>query len=356
MKKLTISLILSLVMALTLGLTACTEGGSDKRNKFNELITTESVYGFSAASAGMLISAAGNVGNAKTSDVKTHSAAAAESSETSGNDDAVVQDATVAPDGGKTSVDATSAAEQSLSDETAAELDRYMGLVESLLSDGAFTVITEASDREGYSEKMVVGCKNMQGDDIRYVMYYNQKLEKSEKEDDESEEEYGIEGIMVIDGADYEIRGEKSSEIEGEESESETEFKVILGENSYMLVEQSLETENGETEREYAYLLIENGVAVEKSSFKYEEENDETEVKMTSYKDGKTQVVYFERETYDGAETIRLSIADGVDKTSYVVKITKAADGSVEYDYVADSDGGIDRSDDDDYGDDEDDD
>lgn len=90
MKKLTISLILSLVMALTLGLTACTEGGSDKRNKFNELITTESVYGFSAASAGMLISAAGNVGNAKTSDVKTHSAAAAESSETSGNDDAVV--------------------------------------------------------------------------------------------------------------------------------------------------------------------------------------------------------------------------------------------------------------------------
>ena len=55
MKKLLTALVLTLALALALGIAACS---SDKggNGKFDDLDSTESVYGFSAASAGMIIS------------------------------------------------------------------------------------------------------------------------------------------------------------------------------------------------------------------------------------------------------------------------------------------------------------
>ena len=103
-------------------------------------------------------------------------------------------------------------------DNVTAELDGYMALVESLLSDGGFNV---TNDR------------------------------------DEIEEEYYIEGIMIVDGAEYPIRGERSSESEPGESEEETEFIVTLSSTRRMVVEQSVETEDGEHEREYNYVIYE---------------------------------------------------------------------------------------------------
>lgn len=60
--------IFTMTSVLAFGLAACSEGGrktGDVNNKFDELTTTEAVYGFSAASAGMLISSMNNPGNAK---------------------------------------------------------------------------------------------------------------------------------------------------------------------------------------------------------------------------------------------------------------------------------------------------
>ena len=59
---------LSLAITLSFGLAACnnqpSKGGSANggHGKFNELNTTESVYGFSAASAGMIISSMNEAG------------------------------------------------------------------------------------------------------------------------------------------------------------------------------------------------------------------------------------------------------------------------------------------------------
>lgn len=60
--------IFAMTSVLALGLASCSEGGrktGDVNNKFDELTTTEAVYGFSAASAGMLISSMNNQGSAK---------------------------------------------------------------------------------------------------------------------------------------------------------------------------------------------------------------------------------------------------------------------------------------------------
>ena len=387
MKKVFTAMALSLAITLSFGLAACnnqpSKGGSANggNGKFNELNTTESVYGFSAASAGMIISsmnAAGTtaqtaravqnlrpVQTAQTSQsvglTSVSHASAPRVSATnlcsvahvcavpvnSSADDAENAPVEETPDTSETpdvSVPETpetpetpeKPGEQPSASPETAELDRYMALVESLLSDGGFDFSSQTSDREGYAEKTVISYKDMSGDAHDYVMYFNQTLTKSETDesDGETEENYSIKGVMVIDGADYEIRGERKNESEEGESETETEFVVILGENRYIRVEQSVETEDGESEQEYCYSVYENGKLVERSEFSYETEENETELKMTSFKDGKTQVLYFEREIEKGEEVIEIHVGDGKHGKGYIVHIEKDENGDNRYSFI----------------------
>ena len=389
MKKLLSAMALSLAITLSFGLAACnnkplnsgSNGGSSANggnDKFNELNTTESVYGFSAASAGMIISSMSAAGTtAQTARAVRNSqpvqiaqtsrsvgltsvshASAPRVSATnlcsaanvcavpvnSSADDAENAPVEETPDTSETpdvSVPETpetseKPGEQPSDSPETAELDRYMALVESLLSDGGFDFSSQTSDREEYAEKTVISYKDMSGVAHDYVMYFNQTLTKSETDesDGETEENYSVKGVMVIDGADYEIRGERKNESEEGESETETEFVVILGENRYIRVEQSVETEDGESEQEYCYSVYENGKLVERSAFSYETEENETELKMTSFKDGKTQVLYFEREIEKGEEVIEIHVGDGKHGKGYIVHIEKDENGDNRYSFI----------------------
>lgn len=384
MKKVFTAMALSLAITLSFGLAACnnqpSKGGSANggNGKFNELNTTESVYGFSAASAGMIISSMNEAGTTAQTVQILQPAQIAQASQSVGltsvshasaprvsatnlcsvahvcavpvnssADDAENAPVEETPDTSETpdvSVPETAETpetpekpgEQPSDSPETAELDRYMALVESLLSDGGFDFSSQTSDREGYAEKTVISYKDMSGDAHDYVMYFNQTLTKSETDesDGETEENYSIKGVMVIDGADYEIRGERKNESEEGESETETEFVVILGENRYIRVEQSVEAEDGESEQEYCYSVYENGKLVERSEFSYETEENETELKMTSFKDGKTQVLYFEREIENGEEVIEIHVGDGKHGKGYIVHIEKDENGDNRYSFI----------------------
>ena len=384
MKKVFTAMALSLAITLSFGLAACnnqpSKGGSANggNGKFNELNTTESVYGFSAASAGMIISSMNAAGTTAQTVQILQPAQIAQTSQSVGltsvshasaprvsatnlcsaanvcavpvnssADDAENAPVEETPDTSETpdvSVPETPGTsetpekpgEQPSGSPETAELDRYMALVESLLSDGGFDFSSQTSDREEYAEKTVITYKDMSGDAHDYVMYFNQTLTKSETDesDGETEENYSIKGVMVIDGADYEIRGERKNESEEGESETETEFVVILGENRYIRVEQSVETEDGESEQEYCYSVYENGKLVERSEFSYETEENETELKMTSFKDGKTQVLYFEREIEKGEEVIEIHVGDGKHGKGYIVHIEKDENGDNRYSFI----------------------
>lgn len=381
MKKVFTAMALSLAITLSFSLAACnnqpSNGGSANggNGKFNELNTTESVYGFSAASAGMIISSMNAAGTTAQTVQILQPAQIAQASQSVGltsvshasaprvsatnlcsvahvcavpvnssADDAENAPVEETPDTSETpdvSVPETpetpeKPGEQPSDSPETAELDRYMALVESLLSDGGFDFSSQTSDREEYAEKTVISYKDMSGDAHDYVMYFNQILTKSETDesDGETEENYSIKGVMVIDGADYEIRGERKNESEEGESETETEFVVILGENRYIRVEQSVETEDGESEQEYCYSVYENGKLVERSEFSYETEENETELKMTSFKDGKTQVLYFEREIEKGEEVIEIHVGDGKYGKGYIVHIEKDENGDNRYSFI----------------------
>lgn len=334
MKKIiTILIIAALAAALAISLVACNTGDDGGYTRpdgsfnpggtggFGELDTPEEIYGFSAASAGMLISAM-DTGAAST---------AAEST-----------DIPADPGTGETPADpgtGTEVPSEPVVDSVTAELDGYMALVESLLSDGGFNVTTEASDREGYQVKSVVTYRDMHGNAIGYTMYYNEVLIPDYDDDDdddwdEIEEEYYIEGIMIVDGAEYPVRGERSSESEPGESEDETEFIVTLSSTRRMVVEQSVETEDGEHEREYNYVIYEGRNVIERSTFEYEVEYGETEIEMTHYKDGVNTVFFFDKEMRHGKEVIRIRVGSTASPTaSYIVNLVENADGTTSYTY-----------------------
>lgn len=335
MKKIiTILIIAALAAALAISLVACNTGDDGGYTRpdgsfnpggnggFGELDTPEEIYGFSAASAGMLISAMN--GDAAAT-------AAAESTD-------IPRD----PGTGETPADPGTGTEipsEPVVDSVTAELDGYMALVESLLSDGGFNVTTEASDREGYQVKSVVTYRDMHGNAIGYTMYYNEVLIPDDDDDDdddrdEIEEEYYIEGIMIVDGAEYPVRGERSSESEPGESEDETEFIVTLSSTRRMVVEQSVETEGGEHEREYNYVIYEGRKVIERSTFEYEVEHGETEIEMTHYKDGVNTVFFFDKEMRHGKEVIRIRVGSTASPTaSYIVNLVENADGTTSYTY-----------------------
>lgn len=326
MKKIiTILIIAALAAALAISLVACNTGDDGGYTRpdgsfnpggtggFGELDTPEEIYGFSAASAGMLISAMN--GDAAAT-------AAAENTD-------------IPTDPGT----GTEVPSEPVVDNVTAELDGYMALVESLLSDGGFNVTTEASDREGYQVKSVVTYRDMHGNAIGYTMYYNEVLIPDDDDDDdddrdEIEEEYYIEGIMIVDGAEYPVRGERSSESEPGESEDETEFIVTLSSTRRMVVEQSVETEDGEHEREYNYVIYEGRNVIERSTFEYEVEYGETEIEMTHYKDGVNTVFFFDKEMRHGKEVIRIRVGSTASPTaSYIVNLVENADGTTSYTY-----------------------
>ena len=138
--------------------------------------------------------------------------------------------------------------------------------------------------------------------------------------------------MLVVDGQDYPVRGTRSVEEEGNESESETELRVDLGGRT-MLVEQESESEGREQEQEYVYSVYEGRRLVERSAFSYEQEEGETEIKMLTVKDGVTQAFYFERERVRGQERVLLRVGSGRDAKTYIVQAHTGADGQTSYTY-----------------------
>lgn len=330
MKKALTVLGLAGALALSLGLAACGNNGTGTGgDKFEDLTTAESVYGFSAASAGMLISA-----------MEGGEAQSFAASYRGGYEGGFGNFG----EGNFGSGEGAGDTQQGAGQADFSELDGYMALIESLLSDGGFGVREGASEREGYEYTMVVTWRDLAGEKLEYTMHYNRLFTRSDRDDrddrddwdeiweDEYEEEYALEGVLVVDGQDYPVRGTRSVEEEGNESESETELRVDLGGRT-MLVEQESESEGREQEQEYVYSVYEGRRLVERSAFSYEQEEGETEIKMLTVKDGVTQAFYFERERVRGQERVLLRVGSGRDAKTYIVQAHTGANGQTSYTY-----------------------
>ena len=164
-------------------------------------------------------------------------------------------------------------------------IDRYMSLVTNLFGSSKI----ESNIAEGdinYPFAMNIHYTNLNGEVVFFKMLFNKLLLGEEKEEDEVEQSYAIDGILLKGNEKYHIEGLHKVEKENGESESEMFFKAFLNseKTSYIEVQQNFEIENedgeNEIEQEFIYSLYNNGKVVEKNTIKYESEDNELSLRM----------------------------------------------------------------------------
>ena len=234
-----------------------------------------------------------------------------------------------------------------------ATVNRYMSLVESLLSEQNI-VSNMISGERGYRYGMTVKHTDLHGNEISYRLYYDKyptvtesedknyygvtrddkiselKISDGEspdykayngykidneynidKNDDKTEKDYSIKGVLLIGGVEYFVEGVYETENDGGESESELYFKAFTNaeKTSYIEVRQKheRETKSDETEieQEYVYSVYVDDVLTERTEIEYETEKDELELKMSVTKGGETETLLFKGEFENGERILR---------------------------------------------------
>ena len=190
-------------------------------------------------------------------------------------------------------------------------VNRYMALVEGLLSKDAIEATAVAGNEE-YQYGMKIGYTDLLGNAAHYTLYYNKHFLSAEQKEDEKEEEYAIEGVLVAEGRTYPVSGNYETESEEDETEGELFFRAYLDEekSSYIEVTQEYESEREdgeqEVEREYVYSRYENGKRVERTTVEYESEEGKLELKLTIEQENVRDELVFESARRDG-ETVLLA-------------------------------------------------
>lgn len=206
-------------------------------------------------------------------------------------------------------------------------LNTYLPTIESALKGESLLTNTEvmASDDPNYQVKQVISYTDINMQTSTIIMYYNETIIKDndwdddDDWDDEQEQESRIEGVVLVDGVSYRMRGEK--ELEGDEYE--VNFRYILDETSFVLVEQ--EIERGETE--FAYSLVQNGREVYEYSL--EIEGNEVSLEMES---GRSEYeMNFFLTTLDGKNLIGCRLENDHEKETIFFEKIVSPEGQVTY-------------------------
>lgn len=161
-----------------------------------------------------------------------------------------------------------------------------LNMFDDIISGGGITQTVEKNeDVEGlYKDYPFVMTVTVGNTGITAKMYYKEVNTVTETEIDDGEEETEVSttlsGVMVFDDKEFEVRGKKEIETEGNEKETSIEFTTKSKANplNYVKIKQSVEVENGAQEVEYEYEIYENGEKVREFKLEIEDENGKTEV------------------------------------------------------------------------------
>ena len=233
----------------------------------------------------------------------------------------------------------------------AKRFNEYFTALDSFLGDDVVSTITEANTDSNYEyeTKMTIKGKDFDGETVTYTMYYTETLVKADSADDEdaddvdeeTENEYHLVGVMVIDGTDYYLEGERSEETKKDESETELKIRAYADKTdktSYIQMEQEYSVEDGETETEYVYSIYANGKLIEQTAVEFEAENKnnklETEYEL-EFRSGTSKGKYVvEREVKDNKVSIKVKYnIDGKTGVFHIREITDE-NGNKQYEYT----------------------
>lgn len=171
-----------------------------------------------------------------------------------------------------------------ISDNDANKIKEMLPTIDLILDNGstfASTIVEEETilNEVTYQYKEVINFKNHLLQDESYTLIYNKTSKVENQDRDEIETFEKLEGYALIDeNTKYEFVSLVTTESENNEQEMEREFKIILGNNSYVRVSEETEQERKENSTEFEYLLVENGVKKLQYSIGIEHEGNKDEI------------------------------------------------------------------------------
>jgi len=224
----------------------------------------------------------------------------------------------------------------------AQKFNEYFTALDSFMSEDIVTTVTETNTdtQYPYETKLTINSKDFNGKAVQHVMYFTETLAETKTDDDETESKYTLTGVMVMDGVDCFMTGERS--VEQEEGETENELKIRAyadpsDKTNYVEMAQEHSVENNETETEYVYSIVVNGVVVEQTAveFETEKEGSKEEVEYSlEFRNGDVKGKYVvERETVNGKAQIKVEYnVDGKQGEFKITEITNE-NGEKRYEY-----------------------
>lgn len=247
-----------------------------------------------------------------------------------------------------TAMDSSTASTAALSGDTSiddskiTEVNRQLALIESFIGNNPIktTEGVPSGEYAAYEHMMTVTTTDLTGNTIVYTLYYNETLGVEDDDDDDddwdTEQEFTLDGIMVSNGIQYLMHGEK----ELEQGEYEISFKAWADATKthitavdYVLFEQEIETEHNESEEEYKYAIYSNGRCISSFSLEIEVENGEQEIKFRSSDSASGNYINYSRKTEHGQTYIRATIVENGTSTAFKV-YSQSRNGIKGYRYV----------------------
>ena len=313
---------LCLTFIMSMALTACGKTGNDR---VSILSSPNDVYGMGAVSSIRLLGS-----NMTASAVKTFAVSA--TAQTSDSDELLTSSDSDDP-------------EKEVKEQTQ-RFNEYFTALDSFLGDDVVSTVTvdnPDSDYD-YEKKMTINGKDFNGKTVTYTMYYTETLVKTESdlEEEETESEYSLVGVMMIEGEKYYLEGERTEGTEKDESETELKIRAYVDpedKTSYVQMEQEYSVESGETETEYVYSVYVNGELLEQTAVEFETENKnnkvETEYEL-EFRSGASKGKYVvEREVKDNKTEIKVQYnIDGKRGVFHIREITdESSKKHYEYSY-----------------------
>lgn len=313
---------LCLTVIMSMALTACGKTGNDR---VSILSSPNDVYGMGAVSSVRLLGS-----NMTASAVKTFAVSA--TAQTSDSDELLTSSDSDDP-------------EKEVKEQTQ-RFNEYFTALDSFLGDDVVSTVTvdnPDSDYD-YEKKMTINGKDFNGKTVTYTMYYTETLVKTESdlEEEETESEYSLVGVMMIEGEKYYLEGERTEGTEKDESETELKIRAYADpedKTSYVQMEQEYSVESGETETEYVYSVYVNGELLEQTAVEFETENKnnkvETEYEL-EFRSGASKGKYVvEREVKDNKTEIKVQYnIDGKRGVFHIREITDESNNKhYEYSY-----------------------
>ena len=240
---------------------------------------------------------------------------------------------------------ATDAAEAN-SDDVQAQAEKfneYFTALDSFLGEDIVSTVSEKNTDEKYpyETKLTIKGKDLNGNTVENVMYYTETLVGTDSDEEEEESIYTLTGIMVVDGKDYALEGQRSYEKEDDETENELKIRAYADKvnfpSNYVEMEQEYSVEEGETETEYVYSVYYNGEMIEQTAveFETEKEGDREEVEYElEFRKGSAKGRYVvERETV--GNSVQIKVKYNIDGQQGEFRIRELTDdlGDKHYEY-----------------------